>query len=406
MSIARLILIVSIASSALGAASTLRVADAAQSSPSWTVRDLGTLGGRESWATSVNTAGMVVGASRPVPGSAPTHAFLWQDGEMADLGTLGGTFSTAVAINGRGQVIGMSGTRSHELHAFIWDNGQMRDLGTLGESSASRPTAPVAINERGEVAGTSYVREQDGSGGATHAFLWRAGEMTDLGTLGGKWSVATALNDRGEVVGQSTTRSRAKHAFLWTAGKMIDLGARPGDDASSADAVNNRGQVVGRSERDYDRAELMVWERGRVAKSVSVPIQTWNVDINERGEVAGYRYHGDWLFDDPSTVSEHAFVWRSGRVIDLKPFAGRRSEALALGDDGSVVGWASTVDCPELVDAPACQGHAFVWNNGPLIDLGTLGGLSSEAAAIAGPRIAGWSLRGGAKHAALWTQRG
>jgi len=39
--------------------------------------------------------------------------------------------------------------------------------------------------------------------------------MTDLGTLGGNFSGPVAINDRGQVVGYSTTASGELHAFLW-----------------------------------------------------------------------------------------------------------------------------------------------------------------------------------------------
>ena len=41
--------------------------------------------------------------------------------------------------------------------------------------------------------------------------------MTDLGTLGGAWSQALAINDRGQIIGDSATRSGETHAVLWTA---------------------------------------------------------------------------------------------------------------------------------------------------------------------------------------------
>src|SRR4051794_26719828 len=50
---------------------------------------------------------------------------------------------------------------------------------------------------------------------------WR---VTDLGTLGGRFSVAVAINDGGDVVGTSGVASRARHVFLWRGGEMIDLG--------------------------------------------------------------------------------------------------------------------------------------------------------------------------------------
>ena len=72
-----------------------------------------------------------------------------------------------------------------------------------------------AINDRGQVVG-----EGKNASGAWHAFLWQNGTMTDLGTLGGKKSAATSINERGEIVGTSTTRSGQTHAFLWQDGTM------------------------------------------------------------------------------------------------------------------------------------------------------------------------------------------
>jgi probable HAF family extracellular repeat protein len=47
--------------------------------------------------------------------------------------------------------------------------------------------------------------------------------MTDLGTLGGGYSVAFGINARGQVAGMSRIGSGERHAFLWQNGRIRDL---------------------------------------------------------------------------------------------------------------------------------------------------------------------------------------
>jgi probable HAF family extracellular repeat protein len=162
--------------------------------------------------------------------------------EVTPLGTLGGLGSSVAAINEAGDVTGTSDTVSEAGHAFLWRRGTMTDLGTLGGTSSM----PVAINDRGHVTGTSTVA---GSGPA-QAFLWRDGRMEELPSLGGTagWPVSSPadINNRGQVVGNSTTPDGASHAVLWQDGEVVDLSAAldPVQPAFVVD-VNDRGQVLG-----------------------------------------------------------------------------------------------------------------------------------------------------------------
>ena len=183
--------------------------------------DLGTLAGPDecSEATSINARGEIVGTSEmneidPVLGIKQIRAVLWRNGEIHNLGTFGGNHSAAAANNNKGEVVGFAlnaipdpfslfdggASAGTQTRAFLWRSGELQDLGTLGGPDAEA----LGLNERGQVAGGAYVNStpNPATGIPTvDPFLWEKGKMTDLGSLGGTFGFSTALNNRGQVIG-------------------------------------------------------------------------------------------------------------------------------------------------------------------------------------------------------------
>ncbi|HEX4936388.1 MAG TPA: hypothetical protein VFV33_24570 [Gemmatimonadaceae bacterium] len=197
-------------------------------------------------ATSINNAGQIVGWSGSTSGP---HAFLLSGGATTDLGTLGGRDSFAYAINDRAEIVGDAATAFPTLavpfpptRAFLYSAGTMRDLGTLGGTHSFARS----INNRGEIAGYSTTTAD----AQTHAFVHANGVMKDLGTLGGGASLAFGINDAGWVVGRSLATGDVEwRAFLHADGAMHDINALlqndlGGDTIDHAHAINGRGQIA------------------------------------------------------------------------------------------------------------------------------------------------------------------
>jgi len=137
------------------------------------------------------------------------------------------TMVTANAVNDAGVIVGSSSyatsntdgtSATNGTHAVEWLNGTITDLSGLqgGDSAA------YAVNSSGDIAGGS--RTSQANGAPTHAVLFHAGAITDLGTLAGDLdSTANSINDSGQIVGVSSDAADTQRAFLYQNGQMYDL---------------------------------------------------------------------------------------------------------------------------------------------------------------------------------------
>jgi probable HAF family extracellular repeat protein len=125
--------------------------------------------------------------------------------------------------------------------------------------------------------------------------IWRNSSITDLGILGGTaLSIASAINNRGEIAGQSDVSGDTTfHALLWRNGVMTDLGTLPGDFSSNGLDIESKTQIIGVSSDINGNQRGFLWQRGVMIDLNNLipagsPWFLFEVDsINSRGEIAG-----------------------------------------------------------------------------------------------------------------------
>ena len=261
-------------------------------------------------------------------------------------------------------------------HAFRWQNGVLTDLGALPGVNFSHATS---VNARGWATGGSGTAEIDPQTGnpQEHAVLWKDSGLVDLGTLGaGLNSAGLTVNNAGEVVGMATVDTTSDpfplgpwaapiHAFIWRQGVMHDLGTLGGADSLPTGGCNN------------ERSDLAVgWSFTDAVANASTGLPT-----------------------------QHAFVWDQGRMTDIPTLGGSAAYAQCANNRGQVVGYSNLpgdVGCTGSLDN--CAVHAFLWDQGILQDLGTLGGPLSMPFWLNndGEAVGGAYTGDGEFHATLW----
>jgi probable HAF family extracellular repeat protein len=292
--------------------------------------DLGSLAGPNgnSNASAINDAGVVVGSSflpSDSPNTREIRPFRWTlDDGMQDLGSLptkNGGYGSAQGINNSGQIVGVSGG-----HAFLYDNGTMLDLNDLiPEDSDWLLGTAYAINDAGWIVGTGTFNDQ------SRAFLYRAGAVTDLGTLGG-FTFPRAINNLGQVVGSSELPNEfppelhvpAKvHAFIWTENSgMVD--ALPGSaQYVHAYGINDAGQIPGSYQElgGDDQPRAVTLGTGGFGYPIAPSVAT---GINAYGVVVGVYENQAFIAPEPST-----FVFSGVAIASLAVVAARRRRSHA-----------------------------------------------------------------------------
>ena len=252
--------------------------------------------------TALNDAGAIIGDDPFGPHGVRLSAAL----PPQDLGIL-----SAVGLNQQGVIAGTA----HNGQAVILSPTTGLRLLPGGYATPTPEVAGRAINGAETVAGLGTGRVP----GTPTAFVsrpivWIADHPMDLGTLGGAGGLAFALNESGDIVGESQpTGSPAYHATLWpVAGGIVDLHRVPGARASFANAINEQGIVVGVVD-----GRAFWWSQASGMQLLPLlPGDAFSraVGVNEHGQVVGQAQRADL----PLAPPPHPMLWEGQDAVDLR----------------------------------------------------------------------------------------
>ncbi len=307
---------------------------------------------------------------------------------LVDLGTLGGSTSSALDVNNNRQVTGNAQTPTGQptprLNAFSYSgSGPMTNLGVLpGSNNFSRG---YAINDSGVIVGES-------DNNTSNAFVYSGGTMTGLTRLAGDNTrgVAHGINNAGVIVGISSngTASRAtRWTFNGSTYVAADLGTIAGTTTATgrAWAINQNGVAVGLSTNTAATpvSQATLWNAGTITNLTSLGngaqfSQAYSVnDLSVAvGASSTGQTVGQLIGTTSTTAITRAFKWDTGAINELAPFnlydpitnngstTNYHSVANDINNAGLIVGNSQRISGSAAV--------ATLWENGIAIDLNTL----------------------------------
>jgi probable HAF family extracellular repeat protein len=261
-----------------------------------------------------NKEGWSCAAFLPNPNLNVCLGFVWDplSKRMRALPTLGGTNGFATGTNNLGETVGWAESAAHDpscvppqvlqFSPVVWGPGRdaIHPLPLIGTDSSG---AATALNDRGQIVGISGAcGTAVGGVSAAHAVIWENGVATEIKNPNGApyWNTPMMINQQGVVVGFVGTPGDSAGditlAFIWTRrGGFAFLPLLQGDVSSTATSVNARGQVVGFSNDAAGNLHPWIWENG-VTRNLNGLLEPGSgltgpivlaFDINDEGQITG-----------------------------------------------------------------------------------------------------------------------
>lgn len=240
--------------------------------------------------------------------------------------------------------------------------------------SPDRTVSGRDINDADQIVGDAA----DPVSGLSQAFLSESGKhgrvaLTTLINLPGYTnSVAHAINNIGQVVGQSDTTGSNATAWIWQRGKksrqviteLPALGSNPivpgFHEQTEALGINDAGSIVGNSLNDMLQERAVIWRPGKKGRysatdlgALPAPLPASDARaINQAGYAVGFSLASD--------NHDHAVLFVPGKkgrnsLVELPDFGNADVKALAINNQNQIVG---------VAEGTNGKNHAMLWQPG------------------------------------------
>ena len=236
---------------------------------------------------------------------------------VIDLGTLGGDSSCAKGINNLNQAVGWSLKSDGSYRAFIYEDGVMTDLGILGSDVCSEA---YNINDFGDIVGMSY-------GGNYHPVRFNGdGTVTELdmpsGCLNG---IAFKINDAGQILASGWDAGYRGFSYVVSGSSLIKFPMFTMYNYSGIDFVdiNNAGSLAG----SYNQSSGACFYDSYNNELLKFGVEKTRFGgINSLGQCAGnyswdsiytppYEYNFGFIFDSRQGVPDSFVLTGDGYIL-------------------------------------------------------------------------------------------
>jgi probable HAF family extracellular repeat protein len=319
--------------------------------------------------------------------TSPHHGFLLTaDGHFTNIDYPDATYTSAIGINPRGDIVGGYTLADNVNHGFLLKAGKFTTFDYPGTST----TIVNGMNARGDIVGGYAIS------GVSYAFVFSDGKFTSINYPDAAFTTATGINSRGDIVGRYRDAAGVNHGFLLARGQFTAIDF-PSATYTGATSITPTGDILGRYQiAGVNHGFLMSrHERhmGRYTITDLGPLPggtfSYAAAISENHLIVGKA--------SPADGSYHAALWGrdEGLIADVSApgLGGSNGEAFGVNESGQTAGEAGTSDIdPNGEDFCGFQAlglpykgatcAAFLWQNGVMTKLPTLGGLNGSGSQV------------------------